>query len=70
MGEERKKEEEKERLIPLTLMGVLVPRSAHARLCARPPIDMSEHYPGHVNGESPSNISPNQLEVISKVLDL
>ena len=30
--------------IPLTLMGVLAPRSAHLRPSAQPPIDMSGNY--------------------------
>ena len=43
---------------PLTSMGVLAPRSAHARPSARPPINMSGYFPVHVSEESPSNISP------------
>ena len=42
---------------PLTPMGVL----------ARPPIDTSGNFPAHMSAESPSNISPNPLEVISEV---
>ena len=52
---------------PLTPMGVLAPGSAHARPSAQPPIDVSENIPPHVSAESPSNISPNPSEVISKV---
>ena len=44
---------------PLTPMGVLAPRSAHARPSDRPPIDMSGKFLPHVSAESPSNISPN-----------
>ena len=52
---------------PLAPMGVLAPGSAHARPSARPPIDVSGNFPAHVSAESPSNISPNPSEVISKV---
>ena len=51
-------------------MGVLAPGSAHARPSAQPPIDMSGDFPAHVSGESPSNISPNPSEVISKVSEV
>ena len=51
----------------LTLMGVLAPGSAYARPSARPPIETSGNFPAHVSAESPSNISPNPSEVISKV---
>ena len=34
---------------PLTTMGVLAPRSAHARPSAQPPIDMSGNFPAHVS---------------------
>jgi hypothetical protein len=47
-------------------MGVLTPGSAHTRPFAWPPID-SGHFTLHVSAESPSNISPNPSEVISKV---
>ena len=42
---------------PLTPMGVLAPRSAHARPSAQPPIDMSGNFPAHVSAESPSKFS-------------
>ena len=48
-------------LIPLTPMGVLAPGSAHERPSAQPPMDMT-----HMSASSPSNISPNYLELISK----
>ena len=51
----------------LTPMGVLAPGSAHARPSAQPPIDVSGNFPPHVSAESPSYISPNCLELISKV---
>ena len=51
----------------LTPMGVLAPKSAHARPSAQPPIDTSGNFSAHVSAESPSNISPNPLEVISEV---
>ena len=56
-------------MIKFTLapMGVLAPGSAHARPSAQPPIDTSGNFPAHVSAESPSNISPNPSEVISKV---
>ena len=52
--------------------------SAHAdggprsRVCSRdtpaqPPIDMSGNFPAHVSVELPSTISPDCLELISKV---
>ena len=46
---------------------VLAPGSAHARPSTRPPIDTSGNFPAHMSAESPSNISPNPSEVISKV---
>ena len=55
--------------IPLMPMGVLAPGSAHARPSAQPPIDVSGNFPVHMSAESPSNISPNPSEVISKVLE-
>ena len=48
-------------------MGVLAPRSAHARPTARHPIYISENFAAHLSAESPSNISPNPSEVISEV---
>ena len=48
-------------------MGVLAPGSAHARPSAQPPIDTSGIFTADVSAESPSNISPNPSEVISKV---
>ena len=51
---------------PLAPMGVLAPGSAQARPSARPPIDTSGNFPAHVSAESPSNISPNPLEVYPK----
>ena len=54
-------------IFPLAPMGVLAPRSVHTRPSARPPIDTSGNFPAHVSAESPSNISPNPLEVISEV---
>ena len=41
--------------------------SAHATLYAWPPIDMKGNFPVHVSPKSPSNISPNPSELISKV---
>jgi 3-deoxy-D-arabino-heptulosonate 7-phosphate (DAHP) synthase class II len=38
------------RKIPLALMGVLAPRSAHARTSARPPIDTSRNFSAHMSG--------------------
>ena len=55
------------RKFPLAPMGVLAPGSAHARPSALPPIDTSGNFPAHVSAKSPSNISPNLSEVISKV---
>ena len=48
-------------------MGVLAPGSAQARPSAQPPIDTSGNLLAHMAAESPSNISPNQAKVISKV---
>ena len=48
-------------------MGVLDPRSAHARPSAQPPIDLSGNFLAHVSVELPSTISPDCLELISKV---
>ena len=48
-------------------MGVLAPRSAHARPSAQPPINVSGNFPAHVSAELPSTISPDCLELISKV---
>jgi hypothetical protein len=47
-------------------MGVLAPETAHTRPSAQPPIDTSEHLSAHMSSESPLNISPNRLELISK----
>ena len=54
----------------LAPMGVLAPRSAHARPSAQPPINMSRNFPAPVSAELSSNISPNPSEVISKVSEL
>ena len=43
------KEEEKNTKFPLTQMGVLATRFAHARLSARPPINMFGNYSGHAS---------------------
>ena len=51
-------------------MGVLAAVSAHAGPSAQPPIGTSGNFPAHVSAESPSNISPNPSEVISKVSGL
>ena len=51
----------------LAPMGVLAPGYAHTRPSARPPIDTSGNFPANVSAQSPSNISPNPSEVISKV---
>ena len=40
--------------IPLMLMGVLAPRSAHARAFARPPIDMSGNFQSHLQTSPPT----------------
>ena len=55
---------------PLTPMGVLAPGSAHVGPFIQPPIDVSENFPAHMSTESPSNIFPNPLEVISEVSEL
>ena len=47
-------------------MGVFAPGSAHARPSAQPPINTSRNFLAHMSAESPSNISPNPSEVISK----
>ena len=41
--------------------------SVHAIPSSHPPIDMSINFPAHMSAKSPSNISPNFLELISKV---
>ena len=56
--------------IPLAQMGVLTPVSAHTGPSAQTPIDTSGSFPARVSAESPSNISPNQSEVISEVSEL
>ena len=43
--------EENRKKIPLTLMGVLAPGSAHARPSAQPPIDVSGNFSAHVSAE-------------------
>ena len=58
---------EKDKEFPLAPMGVLAPGSTHTRPSARPSIDTSGNFPAHMSAESPSNISPNPLEVISEV---
>jgi hypothetical protein len=50
-------------------MGVLAPGSVHARPSAWPPINTSEILLMHVYANSLSNISTNQSEVITKVLE-
>ena len=50
-------------------MGVLALGSAHARPSARAPINMNGNFQVHVSAESPSNMSPNPSEVVSKVLE-
>ena len=60
-------EPKKDNKFPLAPMGVLTPGSAHARPSAQPPIYVSRNFPAHMSAESPSNISPNPLEVIFKV---
>ena len=37
-------------IFPLVPMGVLAPRSAHARPSAQPPIDMSGNFLAHMSG--------------------
>ena len=59
-------EEEREQF-PLTPMGVLAPRSEHARPSARPPVSISRKFMAQVSAKPPSNISPNPSEVICKV---
>jgi hypothetical protein len=66
-GKRKKKEKTNYLKFPLTPMGVLATRSAHARPPARPPIDMSGNFLIHIYAESPSNISPNLSEVLSEV---
>ena len=50
--------------IPLTLMGVLAPGSAHARPSAQPPIDMSGNFPAHVPTE------PIRVEQVNRSLSV
>ena len=47
--------------------GVLAPGSVHTRPSAQPPIDISGNFPAPASAESPSNISPIPLKVISEV---
>ena len=49
-GKKKKKEKTNYLKFPLTPMGVLTTRSAHARPSARPPIDMSGNFSAHVSG--------------------
>ena len=63
-GYEKRCQEEREQ-------GAGGPRS---RVCSRntptqPPIDVSGNFPAHGSAELPSTISPNCLELISKVLE-
>ena len=54
-GKKRKKKKRKiYKKFPLAPMGVLAPRSAHARPSARPPIDTSGNFPPPVSAEWPS----------------
>ena len=46
------------------------PRSPCSGHSTQPPIGTSGNFPGRISAESPSNISPNPLEVISKVSGL
>ena len=55
---------------PLAPMGVLAPVSAHAGPSAQPPIGTSRNFPARMSAESPSNISHNPSEVISKVSEV
>ena len=57
-------------IFPLAPMGVLAPVSAHAGPSAQPPIGTSGNFPARISAESPSNISPNPSEVVSKVSGL
>jgi hypothetical protein len=59
-----KKKEDKFLLAP---MRFLTPGYADTKPTAQSPIDTSGNFPVHVSAESPSNISPNPSEVISKV---
>ena len=51
----------------LTPMGVLAPESAYSRPFTWNPINMSGIFLANVSAELPSYISPNRLELISKV---
>ena len=51
-------------------MGVIAPGSAQTGPSFRPPIDMSVNFPVHMSAESPSNISLNCFQIISKVLEI
>ena len=66
----REKRSPKKGRIPLAPMGVLAPVSAHAGPSTQPPIVTSGFFPPHVSAESPSNISPNPSDVISKVSEV
>jgi hypothetical protein len=48
-------------------MGVLAPRLHPLDVSARPHIDMSGNFPGHMSAESPLNISSNLSKVILEV---
>jgi hypothetical protein len=48
-------------------MGVLAPRLRTLDVSAHPPINTSRNFPAQVSAESPLNIFPNLLEVISEV---
>ena len=47
--------------IPLASMGVLAPRSAHARPSARPPIDTSGNLSAHISGGGGGKLSDSFL---------
>ena len=51
----------------LAQMVVLPPGSVQAWPTTQPPINTSGYFPAHMSAKSPSNISPNPLEVISEV---
>ena len=57
----------KERIFPLTPMGVLAHRLRTLDRLLVHPISMSGNFLAYVSAESPSNISPNPSEVISEV---
>jgi hypothetical protein len=49
-------------------MGVLNPGSAHSDPPLGSSIDTSGKFPAHMSAESPSNISPYPIEVISPLM--